>query len=66
MTATKLIINGEEHSIGGSGGECECTPIIPVVTELPNNPVEWQIVIYWTEVLLYFWWQWELLHDFAQ
>lgn len=42
MKATKLIINGEEQNL------CDCSQetgvIIPVVSDYPANPVDWQVV----------------------
>ena len=43
MKATKLIINWEVQNL------CDCSNkwvVIPVVSDLPSNPVEWQMVIH--------------------
>lgn len=52
MKATKLIINWEEQNL------CDCSQnegvVVPEVSELPANPVDWQMVIYQQNLEIYY------------
>lgn len=57
MKATKLIINWEVQNL------CDCSNkwvVIPVVSDLPANPVEWQMVIDSSDdcLKIYYDWAW--------
>lgn len=63
MKATKLIINWEEQNL------CDCSQnedvVIPVVSELPANPVDWQMVIYGDNLEIYYG-EWRIIVGLAQ
>lgn len=57
MKATKLIINWEVQNLPDGSSQLG---VIPVVSDLPANPVEWQMVIDSSDdcLKIYYDWAW--------